>query len=430
MKLIISKDELLNTIYYFGGMWCVFLSGSSRLRPYYVIVWVIFVGLFTLMLIPQINKILEIHSVRNQTILYGLYLICCVLSIIFSINMDKSVVFSERLALAILFALGVSGNDNNYLRQQRILEVFLFFLLGVSFVELLFKDVYQEVFLPLIDGQQGYFKRGGTYGLCIQGFTIGISKNGLWMSMGIVLYLAKYVAGDRRLKNIILLSLYFFMVFCTGKRSYCLIAIVLILWGMFLMNRGEQFGMKLIKILLIVVGLGVVVVLLSKWIPALSTSIVRSLEFLEDGDISDGRFSAYADAMANIPTNPFGIGIDVSGLHNSFLQFILELGWIGGGLSIYVFISPFINGAKRIKSILLLNVLSDTDKEELIYSIFFQALIILSGFVAQPFLWHDVIMLVMISQITVLKKYHKYSDAINDSISKQLQNGMVSKYIK
>lgn len=427
---MIPGDDVLNTIYYFGGMWCVFLSGSTVLRPNYVVVWTVFVVLFTLILLPKINDSLEIPSVKNQIIMYGLYLFCCVISIVVSTDRDKSLVFTERLALAILYAIGVSSNDNNFLRQQRILELFLFFLLGVSFIELFFPEIYQSVFLPLLDGQQGYYLRIGTYGLCIQGFAVGISKNGLWMSIGFVLYLSKFVSGDRKIKNIILLLLYFIMIFCTGKRSYSLIAIVLLLWGAFLMNRGQHFGRRLAITLLLFVGLGIGAILLSKRIPAFSTSIVRSLEFLEDGDISDGRFDAYASAIASIPSNPFGIGIDVSGLHNSYLQFILELGWIGGTLSICLFISPFIMGMKRLKSVLSLGVLSEVDNRELLFSMFFQALILLAGFVALPFLWHDVIMLFMISQIAMLRKYNKYYEAITNNIGRQSINGVKSKYIK
>ena len=57
MRFKITGDDLINTIYYFGGMWCVFLSGSSILRPHYVILWSAFVILFTVLLLPKINDI-------------------------------------------------------------------------------------------------------------------------------------------------------------------------------------------------------------------------------------------------------------------------------------------------------------------------------------------------------------------------------------
>ena len=44
--------------------------------------------------------------------MYGLYLISCAFSIVLSINVNKSIVFTERLALAILFAIGITSNDN------------------------------------------------------------------------------------------------------------------------------------------------------------------------------------------------------------------------------------------------------------------------------------------------------------------------------
>ncbi|QTE71032.1 hypothetical protein JRC49_14810 [Clostridiales bacterium FE2011] len=411
-------------------MWCVFLSGSSALRPYYVILWPAFVALFTVVLLPNISNSLKSTSIKNQIIMYGLYLFCCAFSIAISANNNRSIVFTERLVLAFLFAIGVSACDDNYCRQRRIIEIFLLFLLGVSFVELLFKDIYQKVFLPLLDGQQGYYLRSGTFGLCIQGFTIGISKNGLWMSIGFALYYSKIISGNRKTINKIMLLLYLVMIFCTGKRSYSLIAIVLILWGVFLMRIGEDVGRKLIKIFLIFAGLGVGVVFLSQQLPALNTSIVRSLEFLEEGDISDGRFSTYTDAIASIPANPLGIGIDVSGLHNSYMQFILELGWLGGGISLYGFVRPFIRGFSKLKKVLCLDSLSDVDKEQLLFSMLFQGLILLAAFVAHPFIWHDVIMLFMIMQISMIKIINKYYNAGVDNISNQPKSNLISKYFK
>ena len=408
MRIKVSTDNLVNTIFFFGGMWCVFFSGSSVLRPYYVILWPVFVIAFSIILFPKIIDTIKTPRISNQIILYFVYFLCCLVSIFISYNMQASISFTERLLLAILFSIGVSNDKKNYSTQQKIIGLFLFFLLIVSYIELFFPSVYRSYFLPLLNGQEGYYLRSGTFGMCIQGFTIGISKNGLWMTIGFALYLSKVVVGKKNVKIYGLLLLYFIMIFCTGKRSYSLISIFLMIWGISLSHANDKFKKKIMIIPIVVIGLVLGGLFLSRYIPSLNAFIVRSREMTSDGDISNGRFSLYEYAINNIAINPLGIGIDVTNIHNSYLQMVLELGWFGGLLSIIVFFVPIVYVMPYLKRILNLDFLSDIEKEYFLFSVFLNVIVFLSAFVATPFQWHDVIMLLIMCQINMLEIYNRF----------------------
>lgn len=402
-------------------MWCVFLSGSATLRPHYVILWPIFVILFSVLSVRNLINTIRTPRISNQIIFYLIYLVFCLISIVLSYNKQASLVFTERLFLAFLFALSISHNPKNYKIQQKIVGIFLFFLLTVSYIELFFPSFYQSVFLPLLIGQERYSFRGGTFGLCIQGFTNGISKNGLWMIFGFALYLSKVLTGKKGIKNYGLLLLYFFMVFCTGKRSYSIIAIILMLWGIMLSHVNDKLKKRIIIIPLIIVGLCVGGVVLARFIPSLNAVVTRTLEMTKDGDISDGRFELYEYAIKNIIINPFGIGIDVTSIHNSYLQLVLELGWLGGCLTILGFVFPIFTVLPSLKRILCLDTITDIEKEMFLFSVFLNVIVLLSAFVATPFQWHDVIMLLVISQIVMLKTYNQYYFAVTcDNIQTNL----------
>lgn len=412
MRYKLSLDSTINTIFFFGGMWCVFLSGSATLRPHYVILWPVFVILFSVISVRNIINTIRTPRISNQIIFYLIYFICCLISIILSYNKQASLVFTERLLLAFLFALSISHTPKNYKIQQKIVGIFLFFLLTVSYIELFFPSFYQSVFLPLLIGQEKYSLRSGTFGLCIQGFTIGISKNGLWMIIGFALYLSKILTGNKGIKNYGLLLLFFIMVFCTGKRSYSIIAIILMLWGIMLSHVNDKLKKRIIIIPLIIVCLCVGGVLLAKYIPSLNSVVARTLEMTKDGDISDGRFELYDYAIKNLIVNPFGIGVDVTSIHNSYLQLVLELGWLGGCLSILGFVFPIITILPSLKRILSLDSITNIEKEIFLFSVFLNVIVLLSAFVATPFQWLDVIMLLIISQMVMLKTYNQYYAAV------------------
>ena len=65
--------------------------------------------------------------------------------------------------------------------------------------------------------------------------------------------------------------------------------------------------------------------------------------------------------------------------------------------------------------------ITDIEQEMFLFSVFFYVIVLLSAFVATPFQWHDVIMLLVISQIVMLKTYNQYYFAVTcDNIQTNL----------
>lgn len=250
------------------------------------------------------------------------------------------------------------------------------------------------------------------------GLTIHYSTNGMYIAMGICMYFTMYINEIKNKKR----KKYFFAFFIcisallmTGKRGP-LIAVIFACFLIFIItSRGKPNG-RTVKIIYIIVILGIVLLVLSFFIPELGNTFKR---FTNGSDnLSNGRDLLYKNAVEIFKKNPIlGIGwnkfkyiqtamifsnkTNIHDVHNIYLQLLCESGIVG-------FISFMIGFTYTIN--LSLKFLEDfrIKKDEINYKIFsisivLQCFFLLYGLTGNP-LYDETMMIPYFILIAIVNK--------------------------
>ena len=202
-------------LYIIWGLWYVFFDSSIVLRPYYQYLWpaLVVVGLF--LTFPSVLKTSK--DIRYNTKLFFIFILICLVSTVFSSDVQVSFLYTQRLFLAYGFAIVITSNNNDKMIINCIITYCLV-LLVISVIQLYIPHLYYAVFLPLINSDAESLQNGLRQGLAV-GFTNSTSQNGLYMSIGF-LSCATYAIFNKKHKLLfsLLAILFFLMTFATGKR--------------------------------------------------------------------------------------------------------------------------------------------------------------------------------------------------------------------
>ncbi|MDR0914916.1 MAG: O-antigen ligase family protein [Oscillospiraceae bacterium] len=191
------------------------------------------------------------------------------------------------------------------------------------------------------------------------------SANGINISLAACVFYVCFFKTTKKVQKVAIalgFAVALVTLFMTGKRGALVFALAAMLFTYVICNK-DALNNKIIKLLLIVATSGVVVYLMSFYIPSIGATIERILQTIGMGqevesDVSNGRFELYTYAWNMFLQNPIlGIGWreytnDVSiyyhddsalrDAHNVFLQLLCETGIVGFLVFVTLFVSAFV----------------------------------------------------------------------------------------
>lgn len=395
------------SLYVIWGLWYIFFDSSIALRPYYQYLWPFLVIIGIIASLPSLLH--GCRSIKKNTTLFFLFIITCFISILFSKDQNASVLYTQRLVLGYGFALVVTSSKYDKIIINSII-MYCSILLIISAVQLFFPPIYYSYFLPLVNSESELLQSGLRQGLAV-GLTNGTSQNGLFMSIGF-LPCAVYMLFKKEYKLLfsVLAISFFLMTFATGKRSYSLI-ITLELLVLLLLRFSGKSKIKTITITsLFLVLLICLFYIVADFIPSLSSVVDKFQELEDSGDITNGRKYIYNMTWNVFKQNSYqmlGANTLVSVIgkeaHNSYLQWVVEFGFLLCWIPIFYMIRIPLKLSKRI--IKMINHLPEEETVSLIIPLLFIMQFLLVAFVAVPFQWHHVMTLFFIFQLMILRKF-------------------------
>ena len=400
-----GKRSIFMYIYVFWAMWYVFFSASLVLKPHYTTIWpaLVFAGLF--LNITNILPKIKSRQNTNTIFLYLLFIFVCFISVLLSQASSYSKDYLTKLVLAVLFAIVVASKEGYRIIVIRAIKVYSLCLLAVSFVQMLDVNLYKSVFLPLVSQSDSIFVQSAIKSNAIVGLTNGTSQNGLYMTIGFIVFATQFALSSKyKLFNGIISILFFFMTFSTAKRSYSIISIILIILLMGLTIKNRSTLIRYAKIIALMAVLAVVFYIAAQHFESLNYVVNKFISLSDEGDVTNGRIDIYTSAWQLFKQNPIsGIGINVSSyflgadVHNSYLQLLLEFGMLMWFIPLFALLYPFVVTYKFIKG---KKVRYYEEKDiEFVTSFLFMVMFLMSAFVAIPVQWPHILMLYIIFQM-------------------------------
>lgn len=407
-EFVVRKSSLIIFIFGLWGLWYVFFNASIVLRPMYQYLWPLAVILSVLLNIYSIYK-----NYSNLYIAYFLLVVACLLSLIISRDLSSSLDYIKRLVLAMLFAVAITSRNGTENIIFKIMECFCVVMLAISFSQYLLPNLYTGVVLPLCSQHDSWLVTSAIRSGEAVGFTNGTSQNGLFMAIGFVLFASKAACWKKnRFLSVLLSALFFGMAFATGKRSYSLICLVLLILIVHFASNNKKIANRVIVGTVVLIVCYFVFIFAARSIPALNNTIEKTIRLSNRGDVTNGRLIMYSDAWNEFKTHFLtGIGVDAAekvlggATHNSYLQWLVEFGF---PLVLIPFVAVLYVPALKIKKILgLLKERKNDEKYQVLCPLMMTVMILFSGIVAVPFQWTNVFMIYMIMQLFLYKQLRK-----------------------
>lgn len=253
---------------------------------------------------------------------------------IFLISLLYTINFVNSLKFILLFIGGILilvliGNSSLAISEFTVKTHYYISvsILMFTIFSYFFPNLFEAFINPLLmEGSQGafrYFLNNGT----LSGISGQTGTNAFLLSVGLSILLFK----KKNFKDIVLLLLFVFFIFMSGKRGIILANLIAYITVYFVINRFNY--KKIISIIVILICLA-----LSTWW-LLSFNLIRELN-----EFSSGRIALYNQAINIFKENfLFGTGINTfstnliesiyfeEGLnaHNVYIQLLSEVGLIG-----------------------------------------------------------------------------------------------------
>lgn len=407
-RFVISKSNTLLTFMTFWGFWYVFFNASIVLRPMYLILWPALVAASLIFGMKYMSN--NSRAIQNILVSYIPFFIVCVLSYFVSLNSAASADYIFRISLAFIFSIAITSFPNSGTFIFKIMAVFAVIMLICSFCQYLAPGFYTNNILSLCSESNSILVVSSIRTNQAVGLTNGTSQNGLYLSLGFVIFLCKALCSKRKaVFNVLMAVVFFGMIFATGKRSYSLISIVVFLVAILLANMDRNIVKRIFIATSLLLVLYIGFSLLATKIPVLNNVIEKFSIESSKGDVSNGRFELFSIAWNTFKSNLFtGIGIDTAqtviggATHNSYLQWMAELGII---MVIPAFGAIFGVPVLRINRITsFIKAIPDYEtKFVCMCSLTMMIMILLSGLVAIPFQWPSVFEVYMMMQMLIVK---------------------------
>ena len=203
-------------------------------------------------------------------------------------------------------------------------------------------NVYNDL---LINYDKGY----------IAGLTNHISSNGMYLAISCGFVACYLFLGRKTLLKKVFLIMLVFALLLTGKRAHVLFTAGS-LYLTYLVYMADKPKSRLVKGIGIILGVTVVFLIASRFVPGMDNFVEKFAETSESGDITKGRANQVYLALGLFSSNPiFGIGWDgfkywfltnfgvFLNVHNVYVQLLCETGILGS----LVFYTLFIVEARH-----------------------------------------------------------------------------------
>lgn len=352
--------------------------------------------------------------IKEYLLILGIFIIF-ISSAMVSVNMAMSVQYTVYFMLFMLLYVLLSSD----ISWHRVLISFsLFFWLFhavITIISPLIPGIYKGFILLFYTPKNANII---LYQYSIQTYA-GIAgqtgTNSFYLSIGIGLVVSLIFEKKKRVSFhiIVFLGLLVFALFLTGKRGMLVGNILAIILMVIVRNQKNTIKniIKPIKLTFIIIGF---LFISSKFIPYLKKTLER---FVSVGEISSGRLGLYSDAINLINRGKlWGYGIhtysklDITGIetsmgtHNDFLQFIVEIGFLGSFiffLPVFSLLAYTIKLTRKLYSTQIVCITNES-KRAILTSLYVQVLMIFYSLIGNPFNYYNTLFIyILFSSIPI-----------------------------
>lgn len=348
----------------------------------------------TLMFIAIVLKG-KFPMLSNSTVFFIILAIVFVLSTL--ISTDRSASLQYSVYFIIFVFISYTSTTSVSWMERFIKYSFIFSLIHViiTILSAIFPSLYISIIVPLYPiSQQNnilYWMNNDTY----PGIAGQIGTNAFLITIGISTIYVKFLS-KKSIKNTFILILFMVALFLTGKRG-------LLLGNIFAFLVVYYYGplksniKRIFKLFGFTFAIVIIIYVSSLIIPSLSSSLSRFTSNIGGEDFSSGRLDLYREAIDvfkqyyisgtginSYVTLDFG-NIDTSfGVHNDYIQFLVELGIFGIIFFLLPIITIYVSTIKRIK-VMQKTIQYHKYYHFLIFSFYFQTVFLIYAVTGNPF---------------------------------------------
>lgn len=313
----------------FAALWYFFFASSFVLRIFPSLFWPALMGVAVLVALAVRYRMTGMDSGYLLS-LFGLVLVGALAG-----ESSSGLNSSMYYAIYYITAIFIAKAFDIALVQKQIYFFCLVHLLCV-FIQVLAKDVYISVILPLLPTYvhsdiMGQMEYNSSY----YGFTVQTSMTAFYLSVGMILscLYAKYAKNKwKQGLHVVLAVLFVLGLFFTTRRGST--AVALFLMALIFWQSGAD---KAKKILLMLFGITFLCFVGLDSIPGLNGLMEKTEKLISDGRFLSGRDNIWGAALVSLlerPLTGYGAGkaIVASGgfrVDNSYLAVLVERGVIG-----------------------------------------------------------------------------------------------------
>ena len=381
-------------------LWYYCFSGSSVLRP------MVNVFLVAMALVGLV--IFGIRAIEIDIYIRRAFLMIVIVGItaLYSADFTSTIKYALSIFLYFIIAIEITSCKDNVHFFLKGLYVYSLILLGVTFLEKYVPDFYLSNISVLLPNK--YHDRIVTFirSESANGFYNQTSSNAIAMCLGVAVCFYRIVKRPMnklyQCINAIITCAFIYGVILTNKRGSVL-AVALIMM-IFLYSSKRNI---LTKGLVILGGIAVAAWGGIESVPFLSSLFSKNNASVLSGDITNGRIDKWEISFNLIADRPFfGYGADSSltvfGLnsHNSIIQSLVELGFVG---SIFFYL-PFVYGLiETIKKFSHREKYAADERALLVFSLFWQIYCFVNAMFEAFFSSEASIFVLLIVQMVTMK---------------------------
>ena len=332
MIYMIGVYEILSQAVISSGLWEHFVSGKIRL----------------LILAVGIGCMLVYYIARSIQVEFSFYDILWILFLVMVLERNYALQASNYFRFlnyfsALLIAFWLKNSDE-WIPPALRLFFWVYMVYAIATIVLYFNPgLYLNHVVKWFPNTQGRLIRWYNQG-CMAGITEHYSTNGMLLAMGMLVYACNLLnPSGKKWMSLGAFGVTAIAMLLTGKRGPLLaVAFTLLLFYSLYHASDKNFAKKLLKFFGVLLGIGMLLLVLYRFVPALATFVTRFQETMSQGDVTMNRTSFWNLAWAQFKQHPlFGIGwfqfnrvsMEQLGIeafaHNIYLEILCENGVIG-----------------------------------------------------------------------------------------------------
>lgn len=295
-----------------------------------------------LCLVKQHRKKIKINKTEIMMLIIGIYI-----SINSFDNRNGSYYYSITFAVIWIILVYSKYLDKWQNTLYKLLELFTLFYAMITIVCFLFPNLYFSHVIPLFDFESQKQLIKAYQSGYMAGLTDHYSTNGMYLSIGLGVFVSKLINNLKSKKYIIYSVIMLAALLLTGKRGPLLFSVMALVVVYYIHKEDMPKG-RILKILGIMLFAVIMLLIASIWIPQLLNVINRFFKESNSGDVTAGRGPLFDLALSLFKKKPiFGYGwgsypyyyyINLGKFmtvykyrhaHNIYLQLLCETGIVG-----------------------------------------------------------------------------------------------------